>query len=241
VAPWLRGYAPTGAPPDGRVQLGASVADAIGLHEALGGDAEAVVIGHDWGAMIATGAAVHAPDRWRRIVTAAVPPAGSVGAGFLSYDQLKRSWYMFLFQTPIADLVVPMDDLAFIDRLWDDWSPGYRGAAREEDVAHVKDALRDPACLASAIGYYRATLSGVGVVPELEAEQAASGGTPTQPHLYLHGTDDGCMGVEIARSAPAFLPNEASRYEEVAGTGHFLQLEKPAEVNRLIVDFVSAR
>src|SRR5947208_16952670 len=50
VAPWLRGYAPTGLDPKGRYQNGASVLDAIGLHDALGGDGDAVLIGHDWGA-----------------------------------------------------------------------------------------------------------------------------------------------------------------------------------------------
>src|SRR6476661_5020594 len=49
VAPFLRGYAPTDVAPDGRYQTGAIVADAIALHEALGGDDRAVLIGHDWG------------------------------------------------------------------------------------------------------------------------------------------------------------------------------------------------
>src|SRR3954469_24473242 len=50
VAPFLRGYAPTEVPADGIYQSGAIVADASALHEALGGDGDAVVIGHDWGA-----------------------------------------------------------------------------------------------------------------------------------------------------------------------------------------------
>src|SRR5512134_2669471 len=50
VAPWLRGYAPTGVPTDGWYQNGALVRDAVELHAALGGGADAVVIGHDWGA-----------------------------------------------------------------------------------------------------------------------------------------------------------------------------------------------
>src|SRR5690348_4014555 len=62
VAPWLRGYAPTGLDAKGRYQNGASVADVIGPHDALGGDSSAVLIGHDWGARIATGAAVFEPE-----------------------------------------------------------------------------------------------------------------------------------------------------------------------------------
>jgi len=236
VAPFMRGYAPTSVPADGRYQTAALGLDACRLHEALGGGDDAVVIGHDWGAMATYIAANHEPDRWRRVVTMAVPPAGAVAGGFMQYRQLKKSWYMFFFQHGLADVVVGMDDLAFIDGLWADWSPGYDGT---EDIAHVKDALRDPANLAAALGYYRATLGGVGVDPALDAVQAAGGNVTPQPTLYLHGRTDGCMGVEIAEAAAPFLTSEGSRLEIVDGAGHFLHVEKPAEVNTLIVDFVS--
>ena len=57
VAPWLRGYAPTEIPADGHYQTGALVADAVALHGALEGDGQAVLIGHDWGALATYGAA----------------------------------------------------------------------------------------------------------------------------------------------------------------------------------------
>ena len=75
VAPFMRGYAPTAVPDDGRYSVGTLADDAIALHEVLGGDGHAVLIGHDWGAEAAYTAAVAAPDRWRRVVTLAVPPA----------------------------------------------------------------------------------------------------------------------------------------------------------------------
>src|SRR5471030_3304307 len=74
VAPFMRGYAPSEIPADGCFKLGALVADAVGLHDALGGDDQLALIGNDWGAETAYGAAAFAPDRWRRIVTLAVPP-----------------------------------------------------------------------------------------------------------------------------------------------------------------------
>lgn len=236
VAPFLRGYAPTEVPADGRFQTAVLGLDACGLHEALGGDGDSVIIGHDWGAMATYVAANHEPDRWRRVVTMAVPPAGAVAGGFMTYTQLKRSWYMFFFQHALADMVVGMNDLSFIDGLWADWSPGYDGAV---DIAHTKDALRDPANLAAAIGYYRATLGNVGVDPELDAVQAKGAEVTAQPTLYLHGRTDGCMGLEVAEVARGFLTSAGSRMEVIDDAGHFLQLEQPDVVNRLVVDFLT--
>ncbi|QXC61197.1 alpha/beta hydrolase [Aquihabitans sp. G128] len=237
VAPFLRGYAPTEVPSDGLYQSGAVASDAIALHEVLGGDGDAVIVGHDWGAIATYAAAGSAPERWAKVVVAAVPPLGTVANAFFSYDQLRKSWYMFFFQSPLADLAVPMDDLAFIDRLWADWSPGYDAA---EDLAHVKDALRDPANLTAALGYYRATLGAGAKSPEYDAVEAAAALPLAQPTLYLHGVDDGCMGVElIDDSVRTALPHPDSRVELVADAGHFLQLEQPAVVNRLILDFLT--
>ena len=98
VAPFLRAYAPTDIPADGRYQTGALSEDANRLHEALGGTEEAVLIGHDWGALATYGAVAHEPERWRKLVTAAVPPPAAVAERFFGYDQLRRSWYTFFFQ-----------------------------------------------------------------------------------------------------------------------------------------------
>ena len=223
VAPFLRGYAPTSVAPDGRYDS-AALADDVGtLHDALGGDGRAVLIGHDWGAVIAYTASGAQPDKWSKVVASAVPPGPAfITALITDYRQQKRSWYMFLFQMPLADIIVANNDLAFIDGLWADWSPGFDAS---EDVPRVKDALRDPANLSAALGYYRAMFG------EATAGAGADlGAGATQPRLYLHGADDGCVGVEWAGPSA----------EVIQGAGHFLHVEKPVEVNKRILEFLAS-
>jgi len=236
VAPFMRGYAPTSLAADGHYQIGALATDAVALHEALGGDDQAVIIGHDWGAMATYGAAALAPDRWRRVVTAAVPPLATMAEAMLSYPQLRRSWYMFFFQNPLAELAVGLNDLDFVAQLWRDWSPGHDGA---EDMAHVRRSLGDHEHLMAALGYYRAMFQPELQVPELQAAQDACSAPTPQPTLYLHGRDDGCVGSELAEGVLRLLPHPSSRVEVVDHAGHFLQVEQPAVVNRLIVDHLA--
>ena len=236
VAPFQRGYAPTTVPADGRYQSGALATDAIALHEALAGDRDAVIIGHDWGASGTHGAAVLAPERWGKVVSMAGPPGPTMAMAFVTnLAQVQRSWYMFFFQHGLADMVVPANDLAFLDLLWSQWSPGYDAT---EDLAHVKACLRDPANLTAALGYYRAALGDGYKDPALDAAQAATRSWATQPHLYLHGRNDGCIGVEVAEAAGAMAPANVT-VEFIDGAGHFLQLEQPAIVNARILSFLS--
>jgi len=236
VAPFLRGYAPTEVPSDGRFQTAASAMDVLALRDALGGGADSVIIGHDWGAIITHIAANVRPDAFAKVVTIAVPPGNAVGVAFLSnLAQIKRSWYMFFFQHPFADFVVGANDLAYIDMLWADWSPGFDAT---EELALLKPSLSDPANLQAALGFYRATLGAGYNDPALQSAQDLSSTIPSQPLLYLHGRTDGCMGVEVAEFAAAELTPNA-RAEFVDGVGHFMHLEKPNEVNDIIMSFLA--
>jgi pimeloyl-ACP methyl ester carboxylesterase len=226
VAPFMRAYAPTQVPANGDYRLSTLAADAVALHEVLGGAPDAVLIGHDWGAETAYLAAAAAPDRWRRLVTLAVPPAALDGVLFSDFEQLKRFWYLFMLRDPgdFAASLVARDELAFIDMLWRDWSPGFDAA---EHLRPVKESLRAPENLAAAIGYYRAAL---------DREAAA---VAPQPTLYLHGAADGCVRVELAAKAAEFLA-PSSRVMVIEGAGHFLQLEQPAEANQLILGWLTS-
>jgi pimeloyl-ACP methyl ester carboxylesterase len=235
VAPFQRGYAPTAVPADGRYQTAALGLDANALHQALFGDGRAAIIGHDWGAP-ATYCAVNAePQRWSHVVGMSVPPGGIIAQAMFHPQQVKRSWYMFFFQHVLSDMVVPLNDLAFMDMLWADWSPGYDASV---DLAHLKAALKDPANLAAALGYYRAALGAGYKDPELDVMQAGGGQPIAQPVLYLHGANDGCIGAEFAAGAAGAFTTSDSRVEVVQNSGHFLHLEQPDVVNSLIMNFL---
>ena len=115
------------------------------------------------------------PERWRRLVTIAAPPAALDERIFSDYEQLKRFFYLFLMKTPRAETVIAADDLAFLDRLWEDWSPGYDA---EEELVRVKRCLREPENLSAAIGYYRADEPGLSDGPPGEA-YASPGSAPS--------------------------------------------------------------
>lgn len=135
--------------------------------------------------------------------------------------------------------VVAAGDMAFLDRLWQDWCPGYDAT---EDLRNVKQCLRGEGNLTAAIGYYRAEEPGLrhfGTDGAYAAEEAALATAGPQPTLYLHGNRDGCIDVGLVEDAERHLAT-GSRMEVVEHAGHFLHVEKPAAVNDRILAWVSA-
>jgi pimeloyl-ACP methyl ester carboxylesterase len=240
VAPFMRGYAPSSLSSDASYHVGALMDDALRVLEAAGPTGRDVLIGHDWGAIAATGLAAMPDSPFTKAVVMSVPPAATFrgkvpDAGRLVARlprQLLRSWYVVYFQLPLlpersASWVVP--------RLWRQWSPGYDAG---DDVALVMDAIGSPENWRAALGYYRATIRG-SKPPARYAELHEHWlSPPTLPTLYLHGADDGCASADYTRWVEPGLP-PGSRAEIVEGAGHFIQLDLPREVARLIADFVA--
>ena len=238
VAPFSRGYAPTDLAPDGCYQLGALVCDVLDLHEALGGDDRAVLVGHDWGAMTAYGVGALPDSPFARVVAMSVPPdatsrrvyrqPGAVGRGL---RQLRCSWYILFNQIPgLAERVF----LPLVRRLWADWSPGFDATA---ELANVARALPTVERRAAAVGYYRAFVQPWRRSKAFAAQQRASAEVPSVPTLYLHGAQDGALLPEVGAEAATDL-SPGSRAVMIDGAGHFLQLERPNEVASEIFQFV---
>ncbi|MGE0823281.1 MAG: alpha/beta fold hydrolase [Candidatus Binatia bacterium] len=236
VAPFMRGYAPTGRPKDERYQSVLLAQDAVALIPALGAQ-NAYVVGHDWGALATYGAAALAPERVRKIVTlAAAHPATLLGALATNYDTIKGGWHAYFFQMPFAEQAVMANDYEFVEKWWRDASPEYD--IPREVMESVKATFRQPGVVTAALNYYRHTMNPANRDPALAAVQEKVTATSTPvPALAFHGTKDRPGRLEAFTSMDQFF---AAGLEKVVlpGTGHFLHLERPAEVNPKIVEFL---
>lgn len=236
VAPFMRGYAPSTVEAT-TYETAALAGDVLGLLDALGDGSPACVVGHDWGGVAAQHAAGLAPDKIQRLVTLAIPHAAAF-AGALRRDpeQLRRSWYEFLFLAEgFAERVVSQDDFAFIDRLVAEWSPG--GALEPEEWEAIKRTLGAPGGLTAALGYYRAAFLPHHRDPGL-AEAAARWADPVPvPTLAIVGAEDGCIASSVSEGHEERFP-AGLRREVIDGAGHWPHRERPDVVTPLIVEWL---
>ncbi len=225
VAPYTRGYAPSGLARDGGYAVTALMHDAVAIRERLHSSGDAVLVGHDWGGITAQGLAADPGQPFTRVVSLAVPPLWAMSEAIgerlprsvlTLLGQTRRSWYIGFNQLP----ALPEHWLEpLVRRLWRSWSPGYDAA---DDLPDVLTALSEPAHRRAAVGYYRAL--------RRTRRDAVWLRSPAVPTLYLHGEDDGCLSPALSSMAGS---------GGVPGAGHFLHLEQPARVNAAVVDFLT--
>jgi len=235
VAPFMRGYAPTEAPKDGRYQSVLLSKDVLALIGALGAE-QAYLVGNDWGAGAVSGAAILEPDKVTKLVTIA---SGRADENLrMNFQFLKGTWHAHYFQLPFAERTVAHDDYAFIEDWWRDASPEWD--IPEEVLESIRETFRKPGVVEAALGYYRASHNPSLQDPSLKEDQdRISAGPITVPTLALHGTRD------RPRRIDAFESEAMDRFftgglEKVIipGTGHFMHQEKPQQVNPRIVEFL---
>jgi pimeloyl-ACP methyl ester carboxylesterase len=102
VAPDMRGFGQTDQPDAiDQYTLLHLVGDMVGLLDALG-EAQAVIVGHDWGAPVAWTAALLRPDRFRGVVGLSVPfmPRGPQRPTSMMPQTDEAVFYQLYFQTP---------------------------------------------------------------------------------------------------------------------------------------------
>ena len=234
VAPFLRGYPPTDIAQNGYYDKASLASDVVALIGALSGGAPVHLVGQDWGAIITYAVLAAHPELVRRAVVMAVPHPAEVNKSLLLPQHVQRSFHWWFFQLPdLPERALAENDFAFIDYLWTYWtSPGYSDTAH---IASIKQMLKQPGALASTLGYYRAMFDKQQMDPALESLRLAMEQKISVPTLALCGADD--LRAELMTDQAQYFSGNY-RFDLVSGAGHFLHREQPAEVTRLVIDWL---
>jgi pimeloyl-ACP methyl ester carboxylesterase len=264
VAPDMRGYGQTDAPQEiERYTLLHMVGDMLGLLEALG-IAQAVIAGHDWGALVAWHAAQLRPDRFRAVIGLSVPfrARGPVPPTSVMPRTDDAVWYQLYFQEPgvaEAELDRNVRTSFRIGRI------NVSGDAPPRPQPFGMVPLQGglfarvppvppplPAWLTEAdIDYYTSEFTRTGFRGGLNWYRnidrnwellAPFDGMPVGvPALYIAGDRDPVVKFPGMDRHIADLPKLAPRLcgpIMLPGCGHIAQEERPAEVSAAIIDFI---
>lgn len=225
TVPWLRGYHAETIVPGRGYDPETLGRDGLGLLDAIGAS-RAVLVGHDWGALITYVAAALAPERVRAITTLGIPHP----------SLLKRTpasmWAVRHFlglKLPWAAWTCRRNDFAYLAGLYRRWSPGWSGPEREETVRRAMEALSSPATLDGAIAYYRDLPLG-GQPPALRR-------VPQVPGLVIGGEHD--LGESAVLRRTAELLGPPSRALIVPRAGHWPHRENPSAVLPELLEFLA--
>ncbi len=222
IAPDLRGFGD--APKPSAVEdyrLPVVARDVIGILDALG-VAKARVVAHDWGAALAWFLAATSADRVERLAALSVGALGNSGTTTLA--QREKSWYFLFFQFEgIAEAHLTRDDW----RLFKEWTRGQGDAER-----HRLDLSR-PGALTAGLNWYRAN-----VRPQMPPETAMPPPPKTVCPVMGIWSDGDPFLTEAHVSRSHERMSGPWRYEKIEGAGHWMMLDKPDELNRLLLDFL---
>lgn len=235
VAPYLPGYLPSGVAPNAYFDKASLVNAIAGLIEALSPHQKLHYIGQDWGAIIGYALCAARPELLQTAVLMAVPHPQVVSANLLVPKHIHRSFHWWFFQqTQWPEQALIANDMAFIDYLWQYWcAPGYED---QDHIEQVKNCLRQPGVLNTALAYYRAMFDASHGDPALSALREAMQRTITVPTLALCGEDD--MRAELMREQNAYFAGPYM-YKEIPHAGHFLHREQSLVVTNLLLEWLS--
>lgn len=257
IAPDQRGYGRSSRPEEVEAyDIDHLMADAVGLLDAL--DVErAVVVGHDWGALVAWSLALRHPERMAGVVGMSVPfiprgPAPSVQMMRRAFA--GRFFYIVYFQDPgVADADLGADPARTIRRMLAGW--GSRQASPEDMsvddgrglVARLPEPTRLPGWISQdEIDRYVAEFARTGFTGGLnwyrnldrnwELTADFDGRKVEIPSLFVAGADDPVLSMMPPSVMSGWLSDH--RGDRILdGAGHWVQQERPADVNAALVGF----
>ena len=265
VAPDLRGYGGTDAPPEREsYTIMDLVGDMVGVVAELG-EKQATIVGHDWGATVAWHAALLRPDIFPAVAAMSVPyrqrgPAPplrllrqqglntyywiyyqDVGVADAEYDRdpkvtLRRTLYTFSGDAPHSDVnrrILEPGKGALDSTLDPEKLPPW---LTESDLDYMAAELRKSG-FRNPLNYYR------NIDRNWQLLAPWAGAVIHQPALFIAGKEDhvirGPTGEKQLKELPITVPGLKS-IVLLEGAGHYIQQERPKEVNTALLDFLRA-
>lgn len=226
IVPFLRGYHPDTLVEGrsyGRVHIGGDIVWLLDHLEVK----RATLVGHDWGASAVWSAVASYPERVNGIVPIAIPHPATLK------PSLKLGWqtrHFGFFKAPLADQRTAHDNFAYIDTLYDRWSPNWSGPDRVSTVARAKELLSDPVVLHESLQWYR----------DLSLQPDPAGDFRVAcPGLLVAGGDD-FDGLVASTEASADLFDAPVEVLTIDGAGHWPHREGEAEFIERLVAFVAS-
>ncbi|MFZ2241842.1 MAG: alpha/beta hydrolase [Gordonia amarae] len=175
------------------------VADAIGILDAF--DVPyALLVGHDWGGLVAWHLAARYPDRFTGLVAVSTGHPSAGRDALASGDQRQRSSYIKTFVQPGAEDNIVADNFAALRRF---------GVTAEE-----LEPLKAPGALTAALNWYRANFTG-----DVKTKMSCR---PVEiPTTLVWSDNDPALGREQALATSRYVYGEY-RFCELPGVDHWI-------------------
>ncbi|MBD2387554.1 alpha/beta fold hydrolase [Cylindrospermum sp. FACHB-282] len=265
VAPDQRGYGQTDRPEAIEAyHVFQLVGDIVGLVNALG-EEQAFIVGHDWGALVAWYCALLRPDMFRALTLLSVPYLPRTWDDIRPTEAMKlmageQEFYQLYFQEPGKAEAELESDVrtsirAFLYSASGDPPPSKRWRflfSKSEkllDTCSVPDKL--PTWLTEQdIDFFTSEFERTGFRGGLnwyrnmdriwELNPFLSGAKIRQPTLFVAGEADAVITMyrEAFDTLEQNVPNLRQKVL-LPGAGHWVQQERPVEVNKLLIEFLA--
>ena len=229
VAPDLRGFNQSDKPVAG-YDMRTVASDIRALIAALGCE-KAIVVGHDWGGLVARRLGLDTPAVLDRLVIVDIVPHEQIFSSYFSPAVAFGSWHFFFNAVPdLPEILVEGRIEPFLRAFMRPkcYDPDFLTA---EEMAEYVRAYSQPGALRGGFSYYRAMLK---ENRALDAESA--GKTIEAPTLVLWGTDGGMGGpypvMEMWRKECTNVHGRA-----IERCGHYVAEEQPEILLQEILGF----
>lgn len=215
IAPFLRGYYPTGIPENNDYSVKSIAEDIVGLMDKLSIE-EFSMIGQDWGASIGFSVTNLIDDRVKKYVTVAIPhPTCLELTPELAF---AGRHFLLLGSGNYGARYTRKNNFEYIDRLYQRWSPDYTDW--KASSAAIKETFKFPNRTEAATGYYVSFSSDQGNVET----QKFYNKIPQTPVLFLVGEHDLIYTDDVILAMKNNMP-EGSKVVDFKNAGHFLHRE----------------